>query len=144
MGCLHAQAISVNLYLGDWLVHNSSYQITLINTQTTLTIETRLGCILSLEKSNLIPKQHIQFMNLVLAKGLVFPTWENIFILEKVGHLICSLQQIKACSFLCILGFMNYAVGMIPLGRLHMGPIQLYLLALLRLATGQLSDIVPV
>ena len=146
MAHLHRQAIPINPFLDDWLIHNSSLSLTLTNTNAILALAVWLGLIPSLEKSSLAPSQRIQFigMDLDLVQGLVYPTRVNVGKMEYAATAVISATHVTARQLLSLLGMLNHLAPMIPMGRLHMRPIQLHLLELWRPSRGRLSDLVPV
>ena len=100
-----------------------------------------LGFIINEEKSELVPTQQFSFLgeDYDLALGLVCPTLRKY---HQIG-ILCGLLKKhplqEALFLLKVLGVMNTMADVIPLGRLHMRPLQLYLLSQWSMSTQPLS-----
>ncbi|VDI11593.1 Hypothetical predicted protein [Mytilus galloprovincialis] len=105
-----------------------------------------LGLIVNQKKSNLIPTQHIEYLGALfnLEKGIVTPTETRFQSILEIIHALLNSQQIQAVVILKLLGLMASCIYLIPMGRLHMRPIQLYLLALWRPNIQPLNQFIPV
>ena len=138
---LHRQSINLHLYLDDWLLRAESYEQCLIHTQSTVNQSARLGFIINEPKSELVLTQIFTFLgeDFDLVEGVVRPT------LEKVDKLLvlCSILRkhpLQEARFvLKVLGLMNAIADTIPLGRLHMCPLQLFLISQWSMSTQHLS-----
>jgi len=128
---LHKHQIQIFMFLDDWLLKSESQEHAEISMSRILQEILRLGLIPNWEKSSLTPTQDIEYLgtNFKLKEGKVLPTQ------ERFSHLCQSIQDIKSTNktparcILRILGLMAACIDMVPLGRLHMRPIQMYLLS---------------
>ena len=76
------KGIRIHQYLDDWLVRATSHQTCLQHTQSLVKICQKLGWLVNLEKSELVPKQIFDFVGYQfdLRAGRVRPTpdrWQN-------------------------------------------------------------------
>lgn len=122
------------MYLDDWLLVSADKTTLISQKNYVLQLVQELGLLVNWEKSSLVPSQHIEYLgaHFNLVEGNATPT-ETRFqsILDIVQSLFTS-QHTEAIVILKLLGLMASCIYLVPLGRLHMRPIQLYLLALWR------------
>ena len=88
-----------------------------------------LGWVVNLQKSELEPKQVFEFVGYRydLSHGLVKPTqnrWESI--LQKVQSILAG-PTCRVRNFMSLIGLLTATEKQVPLGRLHMRPIQWHL-----------------
>lgn len=76
--------------------------------------------------------------------GLVFPPQERIEYLRQMFASLENSSQIEVRLILQILGVMNSCIELVPWARLHMRPIQLYLLHFWRPVTREIYAQIPV
>lgn len=90
----------------------------------------RLGFLPNWERSQLTPTQYFHYVGarFRLDLGLVFPPQERIEYLRQMFASLENSSQIEVRLILQILGVMNSCIELVPWARLHMRPIQLYLL----------------
>ena len=121
--------IRIHQYLDDWLVSAKSHQVCLQHTMELVKICQRLGWLVNLEKSELVPKQIFDFVGYQfnLSSGHVRPIpdrWQNRQ--DKITGLLllpaCPVQQIMSLIVL-----LTATEKQIHLGRLHMRHIQWHL-----------------
>lgn len=126
---LRSQNVRLAVYLDDWMSVNQEKQALLQDRELMLNLLTRLGFIINLEKSNLIPTQTITYLGALfkLKKFLVFPTQDRIqSLLAAVQDLMNG--QITARHYLRVLGIIASCLELIPNARLFMRPLQIHLL----------------
>ena len=123
------KGIRIHQYLDDCLVRATSHQACLQHTQSLVRICQKLGWLVNLEKSELVPKQIFDFVGYQfdLRAGRVRPTpdrWQNLQgkILEIMSLLHCPVRQ-----FMSLIGLLTATEKQVHLGRLHMRPIQWHL-----------------
>ena len=128
------RAISLFLYLDDWLkrdlIRNRSVSHTIYCLQTMQS----LGFIPNLKKLDLIPAQKFTFI------GMEFLTQQNIVRVpvDRIESLLLTIKifhsqtQVSAQTFLSLLGKLSVATDFILLGRLHLQPLQICLLSVWR------------
>ena len=123
------KGIRIHQYLDDWLVRATSHQACLQHTQSLVKICQKLGWLVNLEKSELVPKQIFDFVGyrFDLRAGRVRPTpdrWQNLQ--DKILE-IMSLPHCPVRQFMSLIGLLTATEKQVHLGRLHMRPIQWHL-----------------
>ena len=110
---LHRQGVSVIPYLDDWLVRHPDRQILLRHQALLIDRLDLVGFILNRKKSELDLTQDLQFLGshlrLDLGRALLPESSLKVLNYSQVSHLMGSL---------------NWASGLIPLGRLYLRPLQ--------------------
>ena len=128
---LRQRAISVFLYLDDWLIKNLIRTRLITRTRFCIQIIQSLGFLLNLKKSDLVPSQKFTFigMEFMMQQNLVrVPTdrVQNLFLTIKK---FLSFKHVSARTFLSLLGKLSAAADFVTLGRLHLRPLQMCLLS---------------
>ena len=127
---LHKRGIDILIYFDDSLVLSYSRDQCAEDTRAALATLIRLGFIPSGEKSELTPSQDFIFLGYRFRTdlGLVLPPEEKFCkALELVSQFLRS-NQVTARWYLRLLGYLNCIADVIPLGRLHIRPLQAHLL----------------
>ena len=122
---LHRQGISVIPYLDDWLVHYPDCQVLLRHQSQLLNILNMVILRLNEAKSELEPVQDIQFLGLplLLDQGRVsLPVSKAQG--DKAHACRISSQKTLYTEVSHFMGSLNCASGLIPLGHLHLRPLQ--------------------
>ena len=124
-----SRGIRIHQYLDDWLIRAPTKESCHQGTQSLLALCQELGWIVNLPKSELEPKQTFEFMGYKydLFQGLVLPTqnrWESI--LQKLESIL-SKPSCRVRKFMSLIGLLTATEKQVPLGRLHMRPIQWHL-----------------
>ena len=126
---LRRRAITLHLYLDDWLARNQNRRKLLEHRQFIMSLINSLGLIINYEKSDLVPAQVFTFI------GMEFLTHINIVrvpqarqmkILDSV-RIFLQKTSVSARDFLSLLGQLNAAADFVMLGRLHLRPLQMSL-----------------
>ena len=119
---LHKLTIYLHLYLESCLLRATSRAICLAHNQIALEKAQALGFLVNWAKSELVPTQRFVFLGEAygLIAGLVRPS-------EEAVAKVLALQT--AHFLLRLLGVLNSVADIIPYGRLHMRPLQLFLIA---------------
>ena len=123
---LHRQGISVIPYLDDWLIHQPDRQVLLRHQAQLLNSLDLVGFILNQKKSELDLTQDLQFLGIHLRLDLgkaLLPESKAWEIVARARHL-SSLKVLNYTQVSQILGSLNWASGLIPLGRLYLRPLQ--------------------
>ncbi len=122
----------VNLlqYFDDWLIHQQSKRLLMQNLGTVWQTVTRLGLIPNVEKSELVPTQDFNYvgMNFMTALGIVRVPLDRVQNVLTLVFSILDVVEISARKYLSLLGTLNATAEFIILGRLHLRPLQFYLL----------------
>ena len=129
-GHLRSQQIHIFMYLDDWLVKNQIRELLLHQLNQTIQLLVDLGLIINLDKCHLVSSQIITYLGAVfnLNKGLVLPAENRFLAINQAIADIIYNRQCPASHFLRLLGLMASYIDTVPYGRLHMHPIQIYLL----------------
>ena len=124
-----ARGIRIHQYLDDWLLRAPCPETCLFHTRTLLDLCHRLGWVVNMTKSDLVPQQVFNFVGyrFDLSQGLVKPTQERWMALsQKINDLlnqqVCSVRQ-----FMSLIGLLTATEKQVVAGRLHMRPIQWHL-----------------
>ena len=118
------KGIRIHQYLDDWLVRATSHRLCLKHTQTLETVCQKLGWLVNMEKSELVPKQVFNFVGYQfdLESGRVRPTpdrWQSLQ--EKILNLL-SLPACPVWEFMSLIGLLTTTEKQVHLGRLHIDP----------------------
>ena len=124
-----AQGIRIHQYIDDWLMRAKTKQECQENTHRLIHLVQSLGWIINFEKSDLIPTQKIDFLGYKfdLRVGLLYPTQKKIDrLLEKTVSMLKATQT-SPRELMSLIGSMASMEKTVPLGRLHVRPLQWYL-----------------
>ena len=125
-GYLHRQGISVIPYLDDWLIHHPDREVLLRHQALLLDTLDLVGFILNRKKSELDLTQDLQFLGIHLRLDLgkaLLPESKAGEIVACARHL-SSLEVLNYTQVSQLLGSLNWASGLIPLGCLYLRPLQ--------------------
>ena len=123
---LHRQGISVIPYLDDWLIHHPDRQVLLRHQALLLDTLDLVGFILNRKKSELDLTQDLQFLGIHLRLDL----GKTLLLESKAGEIVASARHLSSLEVLNytqvsqLLGSLNWASGLIPLGHLYLRPLQ--------------------
>ena len=124
----HRQGVSVIPYLDDWdwLVHHPDRQTLLPHQALLIATLDLVGFILNPKKSELDLTQDLQFLGIHLRLDLgraLLPESKAWEIVACARHL-SSLKVLSYSQVAHFMGSLNWASSLIPLGRLHLRPLQ--------------------
>ena len=125
---LHLQGTSVIPYLYDWLVHHPDHQVLLCHQSQLLKCLEMVGFKLNTKKSVLDLVQDIKFLGIPFTSGSM-----KTFTPRIQGYKIDTLSSQPVLSFQQVpqfMGSLSWASGLIPLGHLHLRPLQQHFHAL--------------
>ncbi|VDI29195.1 Hypothetical predicted protein [Mytilus galloprovincialis] len=130
---LHSLSIQIHSYLDDSLLKEFC------------PIKLR-AFLISWKKSEIIPSQDFVFLgeHFLTSVGLVLPPEEKFTKLCQKIHLFLTVQSVTARQFLQLLGLLNSLADVIPLGRLHIRPLQFYLHKLWIAASQEWEALIPI
>lgn len=143
---LRKRQIQVFMYLDDWLIKSQDRTLLLRQLEETLQLIQNLGLIVNVQKSNMNPSQVVLYLGSVFntRRGLVLPSEERF---QKIVEEIATISEMKcvvAQKVLRLLGLMASVIDLTPFARLHMRPIQFYLLSFWRPHKDSLMQSIPV
>ena len=127
---LHSRGVDILIYFDDSLVLHFERDKLVRNTQLVLSLLVRLGFIPSEEKSEINPSQDFIFLGYRFRTdlGVVLPPQEKFLRARDLSIEFSRSRQVSARRYLRFLGYLNSIADVVPLGRLHIRPIQAYLL----------------
>ena len=118
--------ISVIPYLDAWLIHHPDRQVLLRHQAQLISTLDLVGFILNRKKSELDLTQDLQFLGIRLPLDLgeaSLPESKAWEIVARTCHL-SSLQELTYHQLSQLMGSLNWASDLIPLGRLCLRPLQ--------------------
>ena len=124
-----SKGIRIHQYLDDWLVRASSHHLCLQHTQKLVQICRELGWLVNVEKSELEPKQVLDFVGYQfdLQSGRVRPTPDRWQTLQGKIQTLLSLPVCPVRQFMSLIGLLTATEKQVHLGRPYMRPIQWHL-----------------
>ena len=127
---LHTLSVQIHSYLDDSLIRDFDQQTLVSQTEMVIQFFLNLGFLISWKKSELTPSQNFLFLgeHYRTDLGLIFPPEEKIVSLCQRILLYQHSQFVIARQFSQLLGFLNSLAEVVPLGHLHIRPLQFYLL----------------
>jgi hypothetical protein len=123
-------SIQIHSYLDDSLIKELNPDILSSHTQTVIDILLELGFLISWKKSEVIPSQDFVFLGeyFRMDLGLVFPPEKKYLALRQFILTFLAKTSVNARQFSQLLGLLNSLADVVRLGRLHIRPLQFYLL----------------
>ena len=142
----HLLAVCLLQYIDDWLLRSPNKSLLARQTSWLLDIIRRVGFVVNVAKSQLTPTQRLIHIGVEyhLDLGLMFPPMIRVQKFEDNISTLMSVPITTAYFFLSLLGLLSSATDAIPLGRLHLRPLQLYLLSHWAPASKDLKALIPV
>ena len=115
-------------YFDDWLFQQLSQKTFLTDLRLAWQSIIKLGLIPNLDKSDLIPSQDFVYvgMRFLTRLGIVRVPEERINKLILMLFHTLQAKTMSARAFLSFLRSLNAAADLVPLGRLHMTPVQFH------------------
>ncbi|XP_071160985.1 uncharacterized protein [Mytilus edulis] len=143
---LHSLSIQIHSYLDDSLLKEFCPINLRVQTDLVINCFLSLGFLISWKKSEIIPSQDFVFLgeHFLTSVGLVLPPEEKFTKLCQKIHLFLTVQSVTARQFLQLLGLLNSLADVIPLGRLHIRPLQFYLHKLWIAASQEWEALIPI
>jgi hypothetical protein len=123
-------SIQIHSYLDDSLIKELNPDILSSHTQTVIDILLELGFLISWKKSEVIPSQDFVFLGeyFRMDLGLVFPPEKKYLALRQFILTFLAKTSVNTRQFSQLLGLLNSLADVVRLGRLHIRPLQFYLL----------------
>ena len=139
-------AVGLLQYLDDWLLRSPNRTLLAQQTSWLVDIIRRVGFLLNVEKSQLVPTQRLIHIGVEyhLDLGLMFPPMDRVHRFEGRISVLLNLRVSTAFFWLSLLGLLSSVTDVIPLGRLHLRLLQLYMLAHWAPASKNLKALIPV
>ena len=137
VGILHEKGVRMFPYLDDCLLVARSHSQLLWAVQLTVDVLGQAGFLINLKKSHPCPVQRLQFLGVeldTLQATSFLPRDRALELKQTALDFMKPGSRKTARQFLRLLGLMAAAILMIPLARLKMRPIQMFLNSLWRAA----------
>ena len=133
-------------YFDDWLLHQLRRSVLMNNLTLAWEIIQNVGLIPNRDKSDLVPSQTFTYVGMFFRTklGLVSVPPPRVDALLLLVAKVLTMSQLSARAFLSLLGVLNAAADLVPLGRLHMRPLQMYLLCHWRPKKDPLDLLIPI
>ncbi|VDI57640.1 Hypothetical predicted protein [Mytilus galloprovincialis] len=143
---LHSLSIQIHSYLDDSLLKEFCPIKLRVQTDLVINCFLSLGFLISWKKSEIIPSQDFVFLgeHFLTSVGLVLPPEEKFTKTMSENTFILTGQSVTARQFLQLLGLLNSLADVIPLGRLHIRPLQFYLHKLWIAASQEWEALIPI
>jgi hypothetical protein len=125
---LHTLSVQAHSYLDDSLLREFDSEIFSRHTCLFFRLLLDLGFLISWKKSQILPSQDFLFLgeHYRTDLGLIFPQRKNFSHCQKTLNFSNS-PSVTARQFSQLLGFLNSLADVVPLGRLHIRPLQFFL-----------------
>ncbi|XP_066946935.1 uncharacterized protein [Macrobrachium rosenbergii] len=122
----HLRGIRLLRYLDNWLVLTNSRLQSLQDRDRLLELCHELGVVINFRKSDLIPKQKVQYLGMLIdtAASRVFPSQAQINMFRKVVRQFLSQQDQPAQQWQVVIGHLSSLEKLVPHGRLHIRSLQ--------------------
>ena len=118
----HLHRVRLHMYLDDWVLNPGTHQEALEQTSWLKSLCQKLGLVLNLEKSDLIPSQVSTYLGIELdtSVGLARPSHKSLTNWLSVAEGFTAQQSPPAVQWLQVLGHLVSLEKLVPYGR----PIQ--------------------
>ena len=122
----HLHRVKLHMYLDDWLLNPGTHQEALEQTSWLKSLCQKLGLVLNLEKSDLIPSQVSTYLGIELdtSVGLARPSHKRLTNWLSVAEGFTAQQSPPAVQWLQVLGHLVSLETLVPYGRIRIRPIQ--------------------
>jgi hypothetical protein len=126
---LHTLSIQAHSYLDDSLLKEFDSEILSRHTFLFIRLLLDQGFLIYWKKSQILPSQDFLFLgeHYRTDLGLIFPPEEKIQSLSQKILIFSNSPSVTARQFSQQLGFLNSLADVVPLGRLHIRPLQFFL-----------------
>lgn len=130
----HRSGLKLHTYLDDWLLRAQDRQMLIRQRDFLLQLTAELGFLVNEEKSSMIPSQDFTYIGVRFRTdlGISLPPPKRVEAIISQTTTLRNQPSVKAITILRWLGLVNSAADHIPWGRLHMRPMQIFLLSVWR------------
>ena len=122
----HLHRVKLHMYLDDWLLNPGTHQEAHEQTSWLKSLCQKLGLVLNLEKSELIPSQVSTYLGIELdtSVGLARPSHKRLTNWLSVAEGFTAQHSPPAVQWLQVLGHLVSLEKLVPYGRIRIRPIQ--------------------
>jgi hypothetical protein len=130
-GFLQKQSVKLHQYLDDWLIHAKSREVVLYHTHKVVELAQSLGWKVNMDKSDLTPSQDCTYLSYRFRMdiGIVCPVEERWDKIQRKVEPFLRQEAVVAGQWQSLLGVLTATEKLVPLGMLHIRPIQMGLLS---------------
>ena len=123
------KGVHIHQYLDDWLIHASTRAACQEQTKILVALVHRLGWIINVQKSELVPMQEFDFLgyHYNLATARVCPTTDRRQKLNACLLPLLTASQVPVRTFMSVIGLLASTEKLVPQGKLQMRPFQWHL-----------------
>ena len=123
---VHLQGINMCSFLDDWIHQVRTFYLGQVQAKYMVELCGKLGWIVNMEKSELIPSQVFKFLGALfdLLRSRVFPTEDNLVKVRQIVQLFLTSQSQSAQMWQSLIGSLTSQQRFVYLGRLHVRPLQ--------------------
>ena len=124
---IHRMGVRLRRYLDDWLLQASSREQVLLALRTVLQLCRRLGIVVNLEKSQVIPTQQMVYLGVILDSTAfrASPALKRVEKLLSISDVFLSCASQPVSSWLELLGVLSSMIQLVPGVHLRMRSLQL-------------------
>ena len=122
----HLHRVKLHMYLDDWLLNPGTRQEAHEQTSWLRSLCQKLGLVINLEKSDLIPSQVSTYLGIELdtSVGLARPSLKRLTNWLSVAEGFTAQQSPPAVQWLQVLGHLVSLEKLVPYSRIRIRPIQ--------------------
>ena len=122
----HLHGVRLHMYLDDWLLNPDSRQEAQEQTSWLRSLCRRLGLVINLEKSELIPSQKAIYLGIELDSlaGLARPSDKRVTKWISIAEGFIAQRSPPAALWLQVLGHLVSLEKLVPYGRVRIRPLQ--------------------
>ena len=141
----HLHRVILHMYIYDWLLNPGTHQEALEQTSWLKSLCRKLGLVLNLEKSDLIPSQVVTYLGIELdtSVGLARPSHKRLTNWLSVAEGFTAQQSPPAVQWLQVLGNLVSLEKLVPYGRIRIRPTQWQLRLQWSQSKGKSSKLIP-
>ena len=126
---LRENGVAIHQYLDDWLVKHLDPDSLMAQVRAILQLLELLGLLVNFKKSELVPSQKFEFVGVLydLSEGRAYPPVQRT---EKVKAMIDKFlhhDSRPGGEWLSLIGLLGSITDQVPLGQLHVRPLQFHL-----------------
>lgn len=127
----HQRGMFLHTYLDDWLLRSRNLDLLCQQRDYLLRLVKSLGFLVNFKKSALTPSQDFVYIGVRFRTdlGVALPPPDRVTNIVRSTEELTRSKEITARRLLQWLGLLNSAADHVPWGRLHMRPVQLFLLS---------------
>ena len=142
----HMYGINIHLYIDDWLLNPASHQESVDHTKWLIQLSTRLGWMINVKKSELVPSQSATYLGMRFdtRAGLAYPSDKRIEKWVPIAKEFLAKQAQPAQSWQRLLGHLVSLEKLVPYGRARIRAIQQQLSLNWKQSAEPPSKVIPV